>query len=143
MKKLLPEIFKEANKLATREERITFLQKHESPAMKDVIRIAFDKDVICVLPEGAPPYKPDDAPEGYAPSSLYKKFREFRFYFKGPVADGVKPLKREAMFVQLLESIHFSEAELLIRAKDRILHKKLMGITRKLCQDAFPGLIAK
>ena len=52
-------------------------------------------------------------------------------------------IAREAMFVQLLESVHSSEAELLIRAKDRILHKKLMGITRKLCQDAFPGLIAK
>ena len=143
MKKLLPEILKEANKLATREERIEFLQKHESPAMKDIIRIAFDKDVISMLPEGAPPYTPDDAPEGYAPSTLYKKFREFRFYFKGPVAEGLKPLKREEMFVKLLESIHSSEAELLVRAKDRILHKKLMGITRKLCQDAFPGLIVK
>tara|TARA_B100001057_G_scaffold500761_1_gene617654 strand:+ start:1321 stop:1752 length:432 start_codon:yes stop_codon:yes gene_type:complete len=143
MKKLLPEILKEANKLATREERIAFLQKNESPALRDIIRIAFDKDVISMLPEGAPPYLPDDAPEGYAPNSLYKKFREFKFYFKGPVAEGVKPLKREAMFVQLLESIHSTEAELLIRAKDKILHKKLMGITRKLCQDAFPGLIIK
>ena len=143
MKRLLPEILKEANKLATREERIEFLQKNDSPALMDIIRIAFDKDVISMLPEGAPPYTPDDAPEGYAPSSLYKKFREFRFYFKGPVAEGLKPLKREEMFVKLLESIHSSEAELLVRAKDRILHKKLMGITRKLCQDAFPGLIAK
>jgi|TARA_B100001287_G_C22544808_1_gene463918 hypothetical protein len=143
MKKLLPEILKEANKLATREERIEFLRQNDSPALRDIIRIAFDKDVVSMLPEGAPPYTPDDAPEGYAPSSLYKKFREFRFYFKGPVAEGLKPLKREEMFVKLLESIHSSEAELLVRAKDRILHKKLMGITRKLCQDAFPGLIAK
>ena len=143
MKRLSPEILKEANKLATREERIEFLQKNDSPALRDIIRIAFDKDVISMLPEGAPPYTPDDAPEGYAPSSLYKKFREFRFYFKGPVAEGLKPLKREEMFVKLLESIHSSEAELLVRAKDRILHKKLIGITRKLCQDAFPGLIAK
>ena len=143
MKKLLPEILKEANKLATREERIEFLRQNDSPALRDIIRIAFDKDVISMLPEGAPPYTPDDAPEGYAPSTLYKKFREFRFYFKGPVAEGLKPLKRESMFVQLLESIHSTEAELLIRAKDRILHKKLMGITRKLCQDAFPGLIVK
>ena len=143
MKKLLPEILKEANKLATREERIEFLRQNDSPALRDIIRIAFDKDVVSMLPEGAPPYTPDDAPEGYAPSSLYKKFSEFRFYFKGPVAEGLKPLKREEMFVKLLESIHSSEAELLVRAKDRILHKKLMGITRKLCQDAFPGLIAK
>jgi hypothetical protein len=143
MKKLLPEIFKEANKLATREERITFLRKHDSPALRDIIRIAFDKDVVCIMPEGAPPYKPDDAPEGHAPSSLYKRFREFNLYFKGPVADKMKPLRRETKFVQLLESVHHTEAELLIRAKDKILHKKLMGITRKLCQDAFPGLIAK
>ena len=143
MTKLLPEIFKEANKLATREERIAFLRKNESPAMKDIIRIAFDKDVVSLLPEGAPPYQPDDAPEGYSQSSLYKKFRELHYYFKGPTGSRLDPLKREAMFVSLLESIHPSEAELLIRAKDRILHKKLMGITRKLCQDAFPDLIAK
>ena len=43
MTKLLPEIFKEANKLATREERIAFLRENQSPAMKDIIRIAFDK----------------------------------------------------------------------------------------------------
>ena len=143
MKKLLPEIFKEANKLATREERIAFLQEHDSPALRDIIRIAFDKDVVCLLPEGPPPYKPDDAPEGHAPSSLYKRFRDFRFFFKGPVGNKLPALKREAMFVQLLESVHASEAELVIRAKDGILHKKLMGITRKLCQDAFPDLIAK
>lgn len=143
MTKLLPEIFKEANKLATREERIAFLRENESPAMKDIIRVAFDKDVISLLPEGAPPYKPDDAPEGHSISSLYKRFREFRFFFKGPVGNKVPALKREAMFVSLLESLHPSEAVLLIRAKDKILHKKLMGITRKLCQDAFPDLIVK
>lgn len=143
MTKLLPEIFKEANKLATREERIAFLRENQSPAMKDIIRIAFDKDVVSLLPEGAPPYKPDDAPEGHSISSLYKKFKDFRYFFKGPAGNGMDALKREARFVSLLESVHPSEAVLLIRAKDKILHKKLMGITRKLCQDAFPDLIVK
>jgi hypothetical protein len=51
-------------------------------------------------------------------------------------------MKRETLFVQLLESIHASEAKLLVRAKDKDM-KNIPGVTKKLCQEAFPGLIAK
>ena len=142
MKLLVSEVLTRANKVAKREDRIAFLQEHDSPALRDIIRIAYDDDVVSLLPKGAPPYKPDDAPEGHAPSSLYKEFRQFKYFFKGAIGEKLKEMKRDTLFVQLLESIHASEAKLLIRAKDKDM-KNIPGVTKKLCQEAFPGLIAK
>ena len=140
-KLLIPEIFERASKLKSKNERMDFLKKNSSGPLKDVIRIAFDDAVVSVMPEGAPPYQKDDAPIGHSSSTLYKQYKQFKFFFKGPAADGVKPLRRETMFIRLLESIHSSEAEMLVLAKDKKM--KYTGITKKLCQDAFPGLIAK
>ena len=51
------------------------------------------------------------------------------------------PLKRESMWIDLLESLSEGEADLLAKAKDRRL--KYKGITRKLVEEAFPGLLVK
>jgi len=141
MKLLVPEIFEKASKLKTKPERINFLRKNARPAVKDMIRVQFDSSIVSLLPEGKPPYEPDDAPIGYAPSSLDKKFKMFKYFFKGEAGNAMKPVKRETMFIQLLESVHFSEAEMVVLAKDKNL--KYTGITKKLCQEAFPGLITK
>ena len=45
------------------------------------------------------------------------------------------------MFINLLESLHAEEAEMLIKAKDKKL--KITGITKKLVSDTFPNLIKK
>ena len=50
-------------------------------------------------------------------------------------------MKRERIFIDLLESLHAKEAEVLVLAKDKKL--KYKGITGKLVSDAYPGLIRK
>ena len=65
----------------------------------------------------------------------------FQYFFKGGKGSMLQPMKRETMFVNLLETLHAEEAELLVLAKDRKL--KYKGITKKLIQDALPGLIKK
>ena len=47
------------------------------------------------------------------------------------------PLKRETLFIGLLESIDPEDAKVLLAAKD----KKLKGITAAIVNEAFPGLI--
>jgi hypothetical protein len=140
-KKLISEVLSGASKLSKKEERIAFLRNNRSPALLDILRIAFDDDVVTVLPSGAPTYRKDDAPAGYEYTSLHKAFRRFKYFFKGPVANATPPLRREGMFLSLLESLHGDESELLIAAKDKSL--KYKGITKKLVQDAFPNLIKK
>ena len=140
-RKLISEVLAEAGKIILREERIQFLQKNKSPGLTDILRINYDDSIVSVLPLGAPTYKQDDAPKGYEYTVLNKAYTQFKYYFKGPVSSGMKPLKREGLFLNLLESLNVEEAELLIQAKDKKMKSK--GITKRLVNDAFPGLIVK
>ena len=45
--------------------------------------------------------------------------------------------KREMMFVQMLEGLHKAEAELLIAAKDKVLHQKYKGLSENVVKEAF------
>jgi hypothetical protein len=53
----------------------------------------------------------------------------------------MKPLKREGLFLNLLETLNPEEADLLVAAKDKSM--KYKGITKRLVNDAFPNLIVK
>lgn len=140
-KPLISEVLKECGKLKSKKERVEFLRKNSHPAIRDVLRVAFDDDIVSLLPEGTPPYQKDDAPKGHEYLTLYRAHRRFKYFFKGPVANELKPIRRESMFISLLESLHAEDAEMLCLAKDKKL--KITGITKKLVSDAFPNLIIK
>jgi len=140
-RKLISEVLTEAGQLSKKEERIKFLRMNKSPGLTDILRINYDETIVSALPEGAPSYKQDDAPKGYEYTRLNKAYTQFKYFFKGPIANKMKPLKREGLFLNLLESLNPEEAELLIAAKDKKM--KYKGITKKLVGDAFPNLIVK
>ena len=140
-RKLVSEVLDAAGKIIKRDDRIKFLQLNKSPGLTDILRIQYDASIVSVLPEGAPSYKQDDAPKGYEYTILNKAYTQFKYFFKGPVANDMKHLKREGLFLNLLESLNPEEAELLIAAKDKKM--KCKGITKKLVMDAFPNLIVK
>jgi len=137
-KPLVNEIFENVGKLKTKAEKVKYLQQNNLPAVKDVLRINFDNDIVSLLPEGKPPYKPENTPKGMSPSTLHRGFKRFKYFFKGPY-NGMNQGKREKLFVGLLESVHESEAEMLCLAKDKKM--KYKGLTVKVVQDAFPGLL--
>ena len=142
-KPTIPEIFEKASSLKARKDKIAYIKEAAAlyPAFRDILRINFDQDVVSLLPEGEPPYTKDDAPHGHEYQILHKGYRMFQYFFKGGKGSMLQPMKRETMFVNLLETLHAEEAELLVLAKDRKL--KYKGITKKLIQDALPGLIQK
>ena len=138
---LIPEVFEKFESLTKKEDKVKFLKENNHPALQDILRINFDADVVSVLPLGAPPYEKDDAPKGHSSSSLFKLHKQFKYFFKGPFANQVKPIRREGIFLNILESIHPAEADVLVAAKDRKL--KVKGLTKALVDEAFPGLIVK
>jgi len=140
-KPLISEVLNKASKLKTKAEKMEYLRKMNHPALRDVLRVAFDADVVSLLPEGTPPYTRDDAPKGYEYQTLYRAHRRFKYFFKGPVANEVDAIRRESMFISLLESLHAEDADMLCLAKDKKL--KINGITKKLISDTFPNLIVK
>ena len=140
-RKLISEVLTEAGKIVKRDERIKFLQLNKSPGLTDILRINYDDAVVSALPEGAPNYRQDDAPKDYQYTILNKAYTQFKYFFKGPIANEMKQIKRESLFLNLLETLHVEEAELLIAAKDKKM--KYKGITKKLVKDAFPNLIVR
>ena len=140
-RKLISEVLTDAGKIVKRDERITFLQNNKSPGLTDILRIQYDDTIVSALPTGAPNYRQDDAPKDYQYTILNKAYTQFKYFFKGPIANDMKQIKRESLFLNLLETLHTEEAELLIAAKDKKM--KYKGITKKLVRDAFPNLIVK
>jgi len=140
-RKLISEVLTEAGKIVKRDDRIKFLQLNKTPGLTDILRINYDDTVVSALPLGAPNYSKDDAPKGYEYTRLNKAYTQFKYFFKGPVANGMKPLKREGLFLNLLETLNPEEADLLVAAKDKSM--KYKGITKRLVNDAFPNLIVK
>ena len=140
MLKLIHEVLSEASKLKTKPEKIEFLRKHTSLPLRDIIKGGFDETIKFNIPDGAPPYKADDAPIGHQPSTLYQQTRKFKYFIKNGIGERIDPSRREKMFIDILESVHHDEAELVIAMKDKKLKGRYNGVTKALCAEAFPSL---
>ena len=91
-----------------------------------------------MIPEGSVPYTPNEAPAGTDHARLEHEYRGLYRFCKGG-ADTLPSLKRETMFIQLLEGLHESEAELLCLVKDHKLTDKYR-ITHAVVKEAFPSI---
>lgn len=135
---LIFEVLQKFEELKTKKEKIEHLRKNDTAALRDLIRCSLDPKIQFLLPEGAPPYNPA-APESI-PSNLLKQNVKLTYWVKGsPKAAQVDKIRRERIFMDVLESIHPEDALVLIKAKDKKQLAK--GLTQKLVNEAFPGLI--
>ena len=137
---LLSEILRKVSNAKTKAEKIALLQKHNTNALRQVLIINFDDSVISMLPEGDGPYTPNDAPIGTDHTRLESEYKGLYRFVKGG-QDKLPSLKRETMFVQLLEGLSAEEAELLCLAKDKKITSKYKRITKAVVQEAFPGIV--
>ena len=136
---LLSEILRKVSNAKTKDEKIALLRKHNSTALRQLLIINFDESIVSMLPEGDVPYTPNDAPVGTDHSRLELEYRGLYRFFKGG-ANKLPSLKRESMFVQLLEGLSAEEAELLVLAKDGRVNDKYKRITKAVVSEAFPSI---
>ncbi|AFB15481.1 hypothetical protein RW03080701_219 [Synechococcus phage S-RIM8] len=136
---LISEILRKVSNAKTKEEKIALLRKHNSTALRQLLIINFDESIVSMLPEGEVPYTPNDAPVGTDHSRLEQEYRGLYRFFKGG-QDKLPALKRESMFVQLLEGLSAEEAELLCLVKDGKLTEKYKRITKAVVSEAFPSI---
>ena len=136
---LLSEILRKVSNAKTKKEKVELLRKHNSSALRQLLIINFDESIISLMPEGDVPYTPNDAPIGTDHSRLEQEYRGLYRFFKGgdPKLTG---LKRETMFVQLLEGLHQDEAELVVLAKDGKINDKYKRVTKAMVSEAFPQI---
>ena len=160
------EILQLASKQRTNAKKVEVLKKYEHPSLKAIFIWNFDESVISVLPPGDVPYasvgeqnsfsgtmseKIEDAvtkmsevgsnslgsqDQGF--SSIRKEYSKFYNFIKGG-NDGLSSLRRETMFINLLQGLHPLEAEIVCLCKDKRLAEKYK-ITKELVSEAYPDI---
>ena len=136
MELLISEILDKVSKIKSKKEKINLLKEYNSDSLRMVIKSSFDPKIKWALPAGEVPYKQNDAPIGTEHNVLAYEARKLYHFLEGGNND-INQNKRETMFVQMLEGLHENEADVLVAAKDKILHQKYKGLSDNVVKEAF------
>lgn len=128
-------ILKKAGEIKDFQERKDYLLANDSNALRALLKCAYDPKLKFLLPEGKVPYKPSefDRLEG----RIQNEVKKFYLYLEGGA--NLEQIKRERLFIDMMESIDPEDAELLVSIKDKKMPIK--GITKTLVERTYPGLI--
>jgi len=160
------EILNLVSKQRSNAKKVEILKQYEHPSVKAVFIWNFDDTIISMLPPGEVPYssvgeqnsfsgtlsgKINDAvskmnelgsaslgatDQGY--STIRKEYKMFYNFIKGG-NDGLSSLRRETMFINILQGLHPLESEILCLVKDKKLQTKYK-ITKELVSEAYPDI---
>ena len=133
---LFHEILTKVNNAKDKPAKIAVLKKHDSVALRQVLKGAFDPKIKWDLPEGVPPFKRNDAPAGTEHTSLFAEARRL-WHFVKDADPNLTKAKREMMFIQLLEGLQEDDADLMIAVKEKTLNKRYKGLTDAVVKEAF------
>ena len=133
---LMSEVLDKVAKAKTKKQKVELLRQHNTDALRMVLKSSFDPRIEWDLPEGDVPYTPNEAPEGTEHNMLVHEARTLYHYIKGGNPK-LTQNRRENMFIQLLEGLHQSEAEIIVAAKDKGLHRKYKGLSANVVREAF------
>ena len=122
----------------TKAKKIEVLKEYEDAALKAILIWNFDPTAISVLPEGPVPYKENEVPVGTDHTSLRREWQNLYHFVKGG-NDSLSSLRRESMFIQMLEGLHPEEAKIICLVKDKDL-ESAYKITYDIVQQAYPDI---
>lgn len=137
----IPEILDQAEKAGSKQDKLDVLKKHaNNEALKMILLLNFHPTVKMDLPEGEPPFKKDtNIPVGYADTSLLQEIKRFYVWMRPDV--NLSKIKKESLFISMLEGLHWTEAELVCLAKDQKLSKKYKSIKEDLVRELYPNVL--
>lgn len=150
-------------------KKVETLKKYEDMSLKAVLIWNFDESIISAVPEGQVPYAGYADQTTYSGSlstriseeirkmhevssfslgntaddsgrtTIRREFKHFYHFIKGG-NDGMSKIRREAMFINILEGLHPLEAEILCLIKDKQLDTKY-NITKEIVSQAYPDIV--
>jgi hypothetical protein len=160
------EVLNLASKQRTNAKKVEILKKYEHASLKALFIWNFDESVISLLPPGDVPYSSTSEQNSFSGtlsekigdavskmgeigsnslgsqdqgrSSIRKEFKRFYNFIKGG-NDSLSSLRRETMFINVLEGLHPLEAEILCLVKDKKLQTKYK-ITKEIVSEAYPDI---
>ena len=145
-------------------KKVQILKTYEDISIKSVLIWNFDDSIISVLPVGEVPYTGYDEQNTYSGTlstkltheirkmheqgsfslgasdqdghtTIRREWKHFYHFVKGG-NDAMKSIRRETMFINILEGLHPLEAEILCLVKDKNLESKYK-ITREVVEEAY------
>lgn len=160
------EVFALVSKQKTNAKKVELLRKYDHPSIKTLFIWNFDESVISILPAGDVPYaatseqnsfngtlsgKIEDAvskmqelgtnslgSQDQGQSSIRKEYVRFYNFVKGG-NDSLSSLRRETMFINILQGLHPLEAEIICLVKDKKLETKYK-ISKEIVSEAYPDI---
>ena len=134
-------ILEKACEYKTVKQRADYLKSNESFALKSILQLNFDENLKPALPEGSPPFKRvDPAQSDYHAGYIHTEARKLGFLIPNP-EQNINNMKRENIFITILETVSGPEADMIIAAKDKVLEKLYKGITADVVRQAFPDIL--
>ena len=135
----ISEIINKCSKFKTADEKVEWLKKNDSQPLRQILQVTYDKDnVEWLVPDTPPPWTKNEY-EDEAKALLYKEARRLKIFLKGGGYDNLDQVKRESLFISLLEDIDNDDAKLL--AHNMLSHTKVKGLTLPTLLEAFPDLL--
>ena len=135
-KELISEIFTKINNAKDKPKKIEVLRQYDSPGMRMILKGAFDPKIEWDLPVGDPPYISNEAPAGTEHTYLEVEAKRLYNFAKGG-NDQLNKIRKETLFIQMLEGLHADEAKVLIDIKNKSLNKTYKGLTSEMVKEAF------
>ena len=161
------EILDLVSRQRSKAKKIEVLQKHEELCLKGILIWNYDDSVVTLLPEGEVPYAdPDDqvtysgtlstkidesirklhengsfslgAGDSQGRTTIRREFKNFYQFVKGG-NPGLNSIRRETMFINILQGLHPLEAEILCLVKDGNLEDKYK-ITKEIVSEAYSDI---
>ena len=138
----ISEILKQTNSYDKVAERVKCLQYYSSPTLKKVLGYCYDPRVVWRLPAGPPPEDLVKFAHSGADiqGALIRENRRLDYLIDHPSSKSLTALKREQIFIQLLEMIDIDDAKLIISIKEKKMPYK--NVTKKVVEKAFPKMFA-
>ena len=148
-------------------KKIEVLKKHNEFHLKVVFIWNFDASVISILPSGEVPYPGYDEQNTYSGTlttkltqdvrsmhetgnfslavtdqqghtTIRREAKHFYHFVKGGT-DGMNAIRRETMFINILQGLHPLEAEIITLCKDKKLGE-VYKITKDVVDEAYPDI---
>ena len=160
------EVLDAASKQRTKAKKIEVLKTYAHDSIMAVLIWNFDESIVSLLPEGEVPYgntrednsvtgslsdKINDAvgmmresgssslgSQDQGKASIRAEYTKFYNFLKGG-NNGLSGLRRETMFINILEGLHPLEAEILVLVKDKKLTDRYK-ITKEIVSAAYPQI---
>ena len=134
---LMSEIATKVNNAKDKPRKLKVLKDHDSVALRQILKGAFDPKIEWLLPKGNDiPFNKNDAPIGTEHTILSQEAKRLYLFTKGG-DNTLSQNKRETLFIQMLEGLSAEEAEFLVTVVNKKVNNKYKGFTGNLVKEAF------